>query len=84
MPNDVRRAVLGRALVLTIVGTVAGLIGAIAVSRLFVSLLFEVSPVDPLSLSAACALLIGVALVAAYLPARRATQIDPVDALRAD
>jgi putative ABC transport system permease protein len=84
MPSDVRRAVLGRAFTVTIVGTIAGLIGAIAVSRLFVSLLFEVSPVDPLSLSAACGLLIGVALAAAYLPARRATQIDPVDALRAD
>jgi putative ABC transport system permease protein len=84
MPRDVRRAVLGRAFALTIAGTVVGLAGAIAMSRLFVNLLFEVSPVDPVSLAGACALLIGVALLAAYLPARRATQIDPVEALRAD
>ena len=53
-------------------------------SRLFVNLLFQVSPVDPISLAAACVLLSVVALLAAYLPARRATQIDPVVALRSD
>lgn len=84
LPGDVRRTVLGRAFGLTVAGAAVGLVGAVATSRLFASLLFEVSPVDPISLVSACALLIVVGLVAAYLPARRATRIDPVQALRAD
>jgi predicted permease len=84
MPADVRRAVLGRAIGITLIGAAVGLAGAVAMSRLFVSLLFEVSPVDPLSLAMSCALLLVVAMVAAYLPARRAPKIDPVDALRAE
>lgn len=84
MPDDIRRAVLGRAFGITLVGAAVGLAGAVAMSRLFVSLLFEVSPVDPVSLAASCVLLLAVAMVAAYLPARRATKIDPVEALRAE
>jgi putative ABC transport system permease protein len=84
MPGDVRRTVLGRAFGITLIGAAVGLAGAVAMSRLFVGLLFEVSPVDPISLSASCVLLVGVAMVAAYLPARRATKIDPVEALRAE
>ena len=84
MPSDLRRSVLGRAFVLTIVGVAIGLVGAIGASRLFQSLLFEVSAVDPLALASAGALLIVVAVFAAYVPARRATRIDPVQALRAD
>jgi predicted permease len=84
MPGDVRRTVLGRALALTVVGAIVGLAAAIATSRLFVNLLFEVSPVDPVALAGAGALLIVVGAVAAYVPARRATRIDPVQALRAD
>lgn len=83
-PADVRRAVLGRALKLAIAGAAVGLAGAVATSRLFQNLLFEVSPLDPLALLAASALLIAVAVLAAYVPARRATRIDPVQALRAD
>jgi predicted permease len=84
MPSDVRRSVLGRAFVLTIVGVAIGLVGAIGTSRLFQNLLFEVSAVDPLALVSAGALLVVVAVLAAYVPARRATRIDPVQALRAD
>jgi putative ABC transport system permease protein len=84
MPSDLRRAVLGRALRLTVAGAAVGLAGAVATSRLFQSLLFEVSPIDPVALVAASVLLIGVAALAAYVPARRATRIDPVQALRAD
>jgi ABC-type antimicrobial peptide transport system permease subunit len=65
-------------------GAVVGLAGAVVGSRVFVSLLYHVSPIDPISLGAACTLLIGVALAATYLPARRATLIDPVEALRSD
>ena len=46
--------------------------------------LFEVSPTDPVALASACAILMAVALVAAYVPARRATRSDPAEALRAD
>ncbi|HEY2375013.1 MAG TPA: ABC transporter permease [Gemmatimonadaceae bacterium] len=84
MPSDLRGAVLGRALKLTIAGAIVGLLGAVATSRLFQSLLFEVSPIDPFAFLAATVLLIAVAVLAAYLPARRATRIDPVQALRAD
>ena len=64
-------------------GVVVGVAGAVAASRL-TALLYEVSPTDPAALLGACALLLGVAAVAAYLPARRATRIDPARALRAE
>jgi predicted permease len=80
----VRRDVLGRALGVTVVGAVIGVAGALASSRLFTALLFEVSPTDPLTLAGVCALLVGVGGAAAYLPARRATKVDPARALRAD
>jgi putative ABC transport system permease protein len=83
-PSRLRWAVLGRALALTMAGTIAGIAGAVATSRLYVDLLFDVSPVDPVTLASASTVLIVVALLAAYLPARRATLIDPVRALRAD
>ena len=54
----------------------------IAGSRLVQAFLFEVSPLDPLALSAAILALAGVALAAAWLPARRASRLDPLDALR--
>jgi ABC-type antimicrobial peptide transport system permease subunit len=53
-------------------------------SRLLTTLLFQISPTDPVALGAACLVLLGVAAAAAYLPARRATSIDPVQALRTD
>lgn len=84
MPSDVRRSVLGRAVALTSAGAVVGLAGAVATSRLFQNLLFEVSPLDPVALASAGVLLLVVAVIAAYVPARRATRIDPVQALRAD
>ena len=57
---------------------------ALATSRLATALLFNVSPTDPFALGGACLVLLCVAGVAAYLPARRATSIDPVRTLRAD
>ncbi len=83
-PEQLRRDVLGRALRVTVGGAAIGLAGAVAASRLLRGLLFEVSPTDPVALAGACALLLTVALLAAYLPARRATKIDPARALRAD
>jgi ABC-type lipoprotein release transport system permease subunit len=54
------------------------------VGRLLQSLLFQVSPIDPLTLAGVCVLLVAVAGLAGYLPARRAARIDPVEALRAE
>jgi putative ABC transport system permease protein len=63
---------------------VIGLVGSLAVTRVLGSLLFEVRPTDPAALAGAATLLLVVALAASYLPARRATRVDPLVALRAD
>ncbi|MEE8116096.1 MAG: ABC transporter permease, partial [Gemmatimonadales bacterium] len=76
--------VLGQGLLLVVIGMVLGLCGAALVSQLMSSLLFGVSPVDPLAFGGAAAFLVGVAWVAMYLPARRATKVDPIVALRAE
>jgi putative ABC transport system permease protein len=78
------RLVIKRSLVLVGAGTVIGLVGSLAVTRVLGSLLFEVKPTDPAALAGAAMLLLVVALVASYLPARRATRVDPLVALRAD
>jgi len=83
-PAQLRREVLGEALAVCWAGVVVGVAGALAASRLLTALLYEVSPTDPAALLGACALLLGVAVAAAYLPARRATRIDPARALRAE
>jgi putative ABC transport system permease protein len=83
-PEQLRREVLTRALRVTVVGAAVGLAAAVAVSRFLRALLFEVSPTDPVALAGACVLLMAVALAAAYLPARRATRIDPARALRTE
>jgi putative ABC transport system permease protein len=83
-PGSLRRMVLSQALRVTGAGAAVGLIGALVGSRLLTTMLFEVSPFDPLTLMAVSLLLVGVALLAAYLPARRATRIDPARALRAE
>jgi putative ABC transport system permease protein len=62
----------------------AGLLGALATSRVLAGLLFQVQPADPLALSAACLLLGLAALAAAYLPARRATRVDPAIDMRSE
>jgi predicted permease len=80
----VRAEVLGRAGIVAGVGVIAGLAGALATSRVLSALLFQVSPSDPVSLGGACLVLLLVGGLAAYVPARRATRIDPVQALRAE
>jgi predicted permease len=84
MPNAIRRLVFAQVGGLVGAGVIAGLAGALASSRLVQSLLFQVSPMDPLTLGGVCVLLVAVAMLAGYLPARRAARIDPVEALRAE
>jgi predicted permease len=80
--RDVLTMVLGQAMVRVAVGAVAGLLGALALTRLMATLLYGVAPTDPLTFAAVSVVLVSVALVASYLPARRATQIDPMAAIR--
>ena len=82
LPQDTLKFFLGRAAVLAIVGTLTGCAAALGVTRYIQSFLFGVQPADPFTLIAAAALLIGVALIASYIPARRATKVDPMVALR--
>jgi predicted permease len=79
---DVLRLVLGRAAALTGAGTCLGLAGSVLLVRLIAKLLFETAPLDPLTFAAVPILLTAVALAASYIPARRATRIDPMVALR--
>ena len=81
-PDRLRAMILRQALTVAAAGALAGLLGALAGSRLLTTMLFEVSPTDPVALLGACWLLIAVALLAAYIPARRATKVDPMVALR--
>ena len=81
---DVRSLVVSQAVRLGAAGLAMGLAGALAVTRVLDSLLFGVSASDPLTFAAVSAALITVLLLAAYLPARRATRVDPIVALRAD
>lgn len=83
-PERLRRGVVAQALRVTGAGAFVGLLVALAASRLITKLLFQVSPADPVAMLGSAALLLAVALIAAYVPARHATRVDPVEALRAD
>jgi len=83
-PGDVRGLVVSQALKMGLAGLMVGLVAAFAATRLLGSLLFGVGPSDPATFAAMCTLLLAVVLVAAYLPARRATRVDPMVALRAE
>ena len=79
---DVLRAVLFQGAQMTAIGILVGLVISIAVTRLLATLLFGISATDPLTLAAVAALLAVVSLAATYIPARRASQLDPTTALR--
>jgi len=81
-PHDVRRMVVMQGMWLAFIGVFLGLAAALALTRLIANLLFGVKPWDPISIAAVAALLIAIALLATYLPARRASRVDPLVSLR--
>jgi putative ABC transport system permease protein len=82
--GSVRGMILRQAMVLALAGIVAGAAGASAITHVMKDLLFGVSPTDPLTFIGASVVLFTVASAAAYLPARRATRVDPLVALRSE
>ena len=80
--GSVLRLVLGQSMTTTAVGVFLGLVGSFILMRSLQSMLYEVGAADPLTFTAVAALLFAVALLASYLPARRATKVDPIVALR--
>jgi putative ABC transport system permease protein len=83
-PGDVLRLVIGEGMRLALIGALLGLSGALALTRLIKTLLFGVSATDPLTFIVIAVLLIMVALLACWIPAQRATKVDPLIALRCD
>jgi putative ABC transport system permease protein len=79
---DVLRSVLGEGMAITALGALLGMAGAIALTRVMAGMLFGVTATDPATFFAVCVFLGVVALVACFVPARRATRVDPIEALR--
>jgi putative ABC transport system permease protein len=82
LPRDVAGMIIGEAVLLTAIGISIGVASGLALARFLENLLFEVTPTDPATFLFVAALLAGTALLASYIPARRATKIDPMAALR--
>jgi putative ABC transport system permease protein len=83
-PRDILRLILGRGIALAVAGAVIGVCAALGLTRLMQSLLFSISTTDPGTFVAVPTLLVFVALLACYIPARRATKVDPIVALRCE
>jgi len=81
---DVLRLVVGQGMRLAGIGLGIGLVGALGITRVVRSLLFGVTPTDPLSFGTITLFLVAVAALASWIPARRATAVDPIIALRRD
>jgi ABC-type antimicrobial peptide transport system permease subunit len=81
---DILKLVMGRGVRMIAAGAIVGLVSALAVSRVLSSLLFSVGPRDPVAFVFVMVLLLGVAAVAAFIPARAATRVNPIVALRCD
>jgi ABC-type antimicrobial peptide transport system permease subunit len=74
--------VLRRGVALVAAGAACGVVGVLAGGKVLASVLFEISPTDPFTLALVCVVLLAVAVAASYLPARRATRVDPARVLR--
>jgi putative ABC transport system permease protein len=83
-PADILRLVVGEGMGLTLAGVSIGLVASLSVTRLLATLLFGIGPTDPLTIASVAAVLVGVAVLACYVPARRATRTDPLRAIRAE
>lgn len=81
-PRDVFKLIVGQGMLLTLIGVAFGVAGAFAVTRVMASLLYGVSPTDPITFIGLSLLLAAIALLACYIPARRAMKVDPMVALR--
>jgi ABC-type antimicrobial peptide transport system permease subunit len=81
---DVLKLMIGEGMLLTLVGLAIGMAAALGLTRFLSDLLYGVSVMDPLTFGVIALLLIGVALLACWLPARRATKVDPMVALRCE
>jgi putative ABC transport system permease protein len=81
-PRDVLKLIVGQGMILALLGVGLGVIGALALTRVMASLLYDTKATDPLTFLGVSALLIAVAFLACYVPARRATRVDPMEALR--
>jgi predicted permease len=79
---DILRMALGEGMRVVVIGLVSGLAGAVLLTRFFQSMLFDVGPADPITFLSVSAILAGVAFFACYIPAQRATRVDPLIALR--
>ena len=82
--SDILRLLIGQGTTFAILGIAFGLAGAFALTRVMRTLLFEVEPSDPLSFVTVSLLLLAVALLACWLPARRAARVHPMEALRCE
>jgi putative ABC transport system permease protein len=82
--SDVLKLVVRQGMMLALTGVVIGLIASLALTRLMKGLLYDVSATDPLTFALVALLLVGVALLACWLPARRAMKVDPMIALRCE
>ncbi|MGH9403923.1 MAG: FtsX-like permease family protein [Terriglobia bacterium] len=80
--NDILKLVVGQGVALALIGVAVGVAGALGLTRFLSSLLYGVSPSDPLTFASVAVILLAVALLACYLPARRAMKVDPMVALR--
>jgi putative ABC transport system permease protein len=83
-PRNVVRLIVGQGMRVVAVGVAVGLAGALLVTRLMANVVYGIRVTDPLTYAAVSVLLVVVALVASYVPARRATRIDPLASMRAD